>query len=126
MLTTVTAFIQKQKINGMPSASEHKELPFESERFKEVWEKWLNYRREQKLRPYKPIGLEMVLKKLVRLSNGYEPMAIDLIIQAMENTWQGIYPLQKDYYGTAKNNQPGASANQRGTSADRIKRAKDW
>jgi hypothetical protein len=121
-----TAFIQKQKINGMPSASDEPHLPFTSDRFKEVWEKWLNYRRENRFRPYKPIGLEMVFKKLIRLSNGYEPMAIDLINQAMENSWQGIYPLQKDYYGTTNNNKPGNAGGRPGTSADRIKRAKEW
>lgn len=100
-------------------------LPFESERFALAWDEWLQYRRERKLPIYKPIGLKKVFAKLFRESNGYEQTAIDMIEQAMGNYWIGIYPLQQNYYGTT-NNKPGASDSRKGTSADRIKRAKDW
>lgn len=101
-------------------------LPFPSEKFREKWEEWLQYRRERRLPPYKPLGLKKVFDRLIRISNGYEPTALDMIEQAMGNYWIGIYPLQKDYYGTAKNTQPGASDSRKGTSSERINRAKNW
>jgi hypothetical protein len=122
----VTGFIQNQKISGMPSDNEEIKLPFKSAKFAEVWSEWQQYRRERKLPAYKPIGLKKVFAKLVRESESYEQTAIDMIEQAMGNYWIGIYPLQQNYYGATKNNQPGGGKDQRGTSADRIKRAKDW
>lgn len=111
----------------MPSGTDSEALlPFNTPRFAAVWEEWLQYRRERRLATYKPIGLKKVFSKLVKQANGYEQTAIDMIEQAMGNYWIGIYPLQKDYYGTSKDNQPGNHKDQRGASADRIKRARDW
>lgn len=63
------------------------DLPFASEAFRSSWENWLAYRKESRLRAYKPRGLAGQFKRL--LSFG-EAAAIECIELAIAQGWQGI------------------------------------
>lgn len=93
-------------------------LPFQSEAFRTTWQLWVEYRKENGLKPYKPVGLAQVLKGLVRKAGNNEQMAIRIIEQSMENGWRGLFPLKN--YGTSTIN------TNRGTSGSRMRTARDW
>lgn len=105
--------------------NENQKLPFDTDKFREIWEEWLTYRREKHLPSYKPTGLKRTLSGLVRDAGGNEDSAIRIIINAMEKSWQGLYPVKEN--GTVTNqqiNQPGSG--KLGTSEARTERAKNW
>lgn len=56
----------------------------------ELWQTWIDYRREDKKKPASDRSLRMTITKLERLrGNGYDPHL--LIETAIEREWQGIY-----------------------------------
>lgn len=66
------------------------------EEFDEAWLMWMAYRREIK-KPIKgKIGANGQLKKLIKLSNGKQEIAVALIDQAIDHNWTGFYPLSKE------------------------------
>lgn len=77
----------------MKSKESKPELPFPSDKFRLIWEEWLTYRRERKLPTYKPTGLKRTMSGLERDCGGSEESAIRIIINAMEKSWQGLYPV---------------------------------
>lgn len=104
-------------------------LPYSSDKFRNAWNEWMLYRRENGLRTYKPMGLKKTFALLVKQSQGNEQIAIDMIDQAMAYNWQGIYPIKPDYYArTNKSNpgNPGNPGNAFGTSGQRVKKARNW
>jgi hypothetical protein len=66
------------------------ELPF-GPLFAQKWAEWLQYRTERKLPKYRPMGLKMALKRIVRESNDTETIAIDMLDYSMEMNYQGIF-----------------------------------
>lgn len=71
------------------------ELPYRSIEFAEAWQEWLDYKLAEFKHEYKPRGLKMTLKKLVRYSYNDERLAISIIEDAISRNWQGFYPLQE-------------------------------
>lgn len=70
--------------------------PWESEEFKNQWELWKQYRKEQHNFEYKSrITEQAALKKLSRLANSEEE-AIAIIEQSFESGWKGFFELKKD------------------------------
>jgi hypothetical protein len=69
-------------------------LPFPTDEFKEMWDKWLSYRKEIK-RPYKSPKSEQTV--LNQLSKYTEAFALELINRSIANGWQGLV-----YDGTDK------------------------
>lgn len=59
---------------------------FQNDRFKEVWTKWVAYRKEIK-NPLKPTTQEMQLKKLSAYS---QEIAIEKLERSMLNGWRGF------------------------------------
>lgn len=70
------------------------ELPFTSEKFSQIWLEWIQYRKEEGFPAYKPTGLRRTLSGLERDSGGSEETAINIIINAMEKTWRGLFPIK--------------------------------
>lgn len=71
-------------------------LPFPTESFKQVWEDWVKYRSEKKLKPYAPTGLKRTFNQLVKWSNNNEELAVKMLEVAMQNNWQGFFELREE------------------------------
>ena len=86
-------------------------LPFDSERFKKIWEGWVKYKKREFDFDYKSIeSQQAALMKLGNLSGGDEDVAVTIIIESMANGWQGLFAI--------KNNNNGKQIGNNGTKAD--------
>ena len=60
----------------------------------ELWQTWIDYRREDKKKPASDRSLNMTINKLARLmQQGYDPHL--LLETAIEREWQGIYATEE-------------------------------
>ena len=65
----------------------------------DVWEKWVDYRKETKHKLTK-MTAEAQLKKLLKLNQqGHKP--IDIINQSIENGWQGLFEVKSGIKGSS-------------------------
>lgn len=74
--------------------------PFQ-ESFKEAWDKWKAFKKEQFRFTYKPMGEQGALDDLFDISGGDEGVAKLIIKQSLVKGWRGLFPI-KDL----KNGQP--------------------
>lgn len=75
-------------------------MPFESEKFIETWKIWKDYKKEQFGFSYKSeITEQATLNNLVKLSEGKEAEAIQIILQSIANSWKGFFELKNDNHG---------------------------
>jgi hypothetical protein len=96
------------------------ELPF-GPLFAQKWAEWLQYRTERKLAKYRPMGLKMALKRIVRESNDTETIAVDMLDFSMEMNYQGIF--KRKYATHQRTNE---SQHRVGTSDARIDALAKW
>lgn len=75
--------------------------PFQAP-FKEPWEKWKAFKKEQFRFTYKPIGEQAALDDLFEMSAGNESMAEAIIKQSIKNGWRGLFDIKQQNNG-AKN-----------------------
>jgi hypothetical protein len=68
--------------------------PFESEAFFEAWDLWTAYRSEIKKPIRGKISKQAQLRKIARLAEGNEEVALAVIMQSIENNWQGLFQLK--------------------------------
>lgn len=76
------------------------------------WDEWKKYRtKEKKQRGYTQEGEERAIKRLHRLSNQDEGIAIEILDQAMELQWIGFFELKNNNAKsiTTNNGKPGIS-----------------
>lgn len=73
------------------------EFPWKGdEKFAEAWGMWKNYKKQEfKFTFQSAISEQAALKKLARVSNGDMQTALAIIMQSMENGWQGLFPLKQ-------------------------------
>ena len=72
------------------------EYPWNTESFKEQWELWKQYKKEEHKFKYRsPISEQAALRKLSKLTN-YEHEAINILHQSIENGWKGLFKLKTD------------------------------
>ena len=55
-------------------------------------------------KPASDRAIELVKKKLSRLSDGNDELAIDILNQSVLNSWQDVYPLKGDYKRSGERN----------------------
>jgi hypothetical protein len=67
-------------------------LPFDTDRFREAWQTWGEFRRLELKKPLGPISTKEQLKFLGEMS---EDMALACMSQSMRNSWQGLFPVAK-------------------------------
>lgn len=96
---------QNPKRNG--SAGEPAEsglvFPFESEEFKDLWQKWKNYKLLDHKFSYKSRESEQAaLQDLAKVSGGVEQTAREIILQSMAKGWKGFFELKQSVNGTSK------------------------
>ncbi len=82
---------ESEKIKNNKSKKTKIVLPFPTEAFIVVWEKWKIYRNEIK-KPYRSVTSEQTA--LDRLGTFSEGVAIQMIEVSIENQWQGIFELK--------------------------------
>ena len=67
-------------------------FPWESDKFKQSWEVWRLYRLETHKFKYTTITSEQAaINHLSEISEGYEEIAIELILLAIRNQWKGLW-----------------------------------
>lgn len=103
-------------------------FPFQSDNFKSMWNRFIEFRKSIK-KPLKEISQQAQLLKLSKFS---EQVATEMILQSIANGWQGIFELK-----TSNNNNNNNNQNERTvkytkietigrTSVDSIKRGIDY
>jgi len=76
------------------------ELPFDSERFRETWDEWLEYRREKRHGSYAASTLSKLSK---RFREWGESATIESINRSITNGWKGLFEPRDGRGGTAAN-----------------------
>lgn len=69
------------------------ELPWNEPEFKEAWNGWKAYRKQQHKFTFKPIGESAALADLVQISGNNMQTAIDIINHCIKKTWMGLFPI---------------------------------
>mgnify|MGYP003510068661 FL=1 len=66
-----------------------------SESFREEWERWKSYKKEQHNFKFKSFDTEKTsINELFKLSNGIESIAVKIINQSISNGWKGFFKLK--------------------------------
>lgn len=88
----------ENKDENVNKNKEKKEIiyPFDSENFKNAWQLWKEFKKEQFNFTYKTIGEQGALVDLAKLSGGNESHAIKLIHHAIGKNWKGIYQINEN------------------------------
>jgi hypothetical protein len=74
-----------------PGGADETPLPCElnTPEFRAAWSRWLDYRAQQRVKSYKPLGLKTLFAELAT----YGPeVSIEAIRRSMANGWQGLFP----------------------------------
>ncbi len=80
-------------------------IPFTSKIFYDTWNLWKEYKIEQFNFIYKTIGEQSALNKLVKLANGFETNAIDIINYSMAQGYRGLFKEDKRNSNGQQDNQ---------------------
>ena len=110
-LNKVALLIDNGSKGGRPKAQAQKKekvrqvlkvkLPFEGERFAELWSIWKEYKHREHGFKYKsPHSEQMALISLSKLSDGLEDKAIQIIEQSISNRWKGLFKLNEQTNGS--------------------------
>jgi hypothetical protein len=87
--------LQIEKVNREVNREDNREkgeiiLPWDSERFENLWNEWKQDRKERRIKKYTRRGELAALHKLYNQTNGNEDEAIERIELAIANQWQGV------------------------------------
>lgn len=97
---------KSHKTSHMEKANEIVVMPYDSKKFIEAWEFWLDYKKNEHRFTYKSVKSEQVaLKQLSELANN-EQEAIKIIQVSIANGWKGLFKLDKN--GKESNTDPRA------------------
>lgn len=90
-------------------------FPFLSDEFKELWQNWKVYRKNEFKKVYKTAQSEQAaLQNICKLSSGNEAIAKEIIMQSIANQWQGLFELKTNNNGKPSSNgtqKPGSKIN---------------
>ena len=70
-------------------------MPFKEEAFQDMWNTWLQERRDRRYKPYTPNGEQAALHNLKNISNDDYQTAIRIVQQSIAQSWQGLFPLKE-------------------------------
>ena len=70
----------------------------------DAWGLWMQYRIDRKLKPYKQttLGAGAVAKNLIELAGGDVSMQMRIVLQSINNQWQGLFALKQQRTGESK------------------------
>ena len=89
---TSTNTIERNKDNTLKKGEV--KLPFEEKEFKEMWEVWLQERKDRRYRKFTQRGEQAALHDLYKISNQNHETAIAIIKQSIAKGWQGLHPVK--------------------------------
>lgn len=69
--------------------------PFDTKEFKDIWQIWLDERKQQRIKKYTARGEQAALHNLQKISNDDEETAIQIIKQSIAQGWRGLFPLKQ-------------------------------
>jgi len=72
-------------------------LPWDDQRFIQIWDAWKLFRKENKWKTYSNTGEIAALSGLKRKAQGDMTTACQIILQSIENSWQGLFELKTDF-----------------------------
>ena len=115
--TTVAQSIEENRISKEvvknsrePKKNDPVLMPFEGDRFAEVWATWKGYKKDEKRFSYKSrVSEQEALSKLQKLSNNDEQRAIEIIQQSIANGWSGFFALRDGGHSRASRTVDAAS-----------------
>jgi len=100
--------VNKSKDNNKPPTPFKKEFDLsfiDRKDFKDLFSRWMQYRREVK-KPYKSkMSVQSAYKDLLKLSNTDLSVAKNIVEQSICRQWQGLFALKEDFKN--KNNEVG-------------------
>lgn len=70
------------------------ERPFKSKQFDEMWDIWIDERKQQKRKKYTERGEQAALHNLQKISNNNETTAIEIIQQSITQGWAGLFTIK--------------------------------
>jgi hypothetical protein len=94
---TATKNVKKEKEVKKGGA----EIPFDTPKFRNVWEEWMSYRKEHRWST-KDSYLKSSARDLKKLAGDDVSLAIKIIRQSMAKGWQGLFALKGGDYKTTK------------------------
>jgi hypothetical protein len=79
-------------------------MPFTSDNFIKYWDLWKDFKKNQfKFTFATPQSEQAALKDLVKISNGLETVAIEIIEQSLAKGWKGLFEIKNIKNGTNNN-----------------------
>ncbi len=102
------------------------QLPFPGKDFSDIWEEWLIYRKQKRIKQYVPVGLKRTFSDLVEMSGNDEKFAIQIIKHTMSKGWQGLQPPNTFKNGTSNIGNITSGDSKNGSPNSRIQAAKDY
>ena len=79
-------------------------MPFISDNFIKYWDLWKDFKKKQfKFTFATPQSEQAALKDLVKISNGLETVAIEIIEQSLAKGWKGLFEIKNIKNGTNNN-----------------------
>ena len=70
------------------------ERPYKSKEFDEIWDIWIDERKQQKRKKYTERGEKATLHNLQKISNNNEKQAIKIIQQSITQGWAGLFAVK--------------------------------
>lgn len=70
--------------------------------FKEVFDLWIQYKKERKETYKSQMSLEQSYKLLLKHSNNSPELAVEVVNQTIGNNWAGLQPLKKQFKSAAQ------------------------
>ncbi len=87
---------EKKEKKGMFNMSDVVNPFVEMKGFTELWDLWIQYRKEKRISAYKPIGFQGAVKKLWELSDGNIETATKIVHESISNGWTGLFELKNN------------------------------
>lgn len=98
LLTRCRAKVDGSKPKA-PAVKNGQEIEYPDQLNVTAWEEWKKYRREMKMKAYKPTPRSegAAVNKLIEMSGGDHQVQALIIKQSMENSWQGLFELRGNH-----------------------------
>lgn len=106
----------RERAESKPSQPSIKqEMQYPAELNIEAWNEWKAYRRENKMKAYKPTPRSegVAVNNLIKLSKGDHNTQMLIVHQSMANTWTGLFEVKGNEANKQTTNTGGLSATKR-------------
>jgi len=91
-----------------PKKKLHDETLLIPDEFKPLWQEWLNYRKDKGKKPYAGIKWEQIaVNKFIELSGNNIETAKLIVLQTIQNNWEGLFQLKTPIQNGTTTNESG-------------------